>query len=83
MALSAGWGQGPWSKDPPPQATALLGRGGMLLQDGSGQPPGQALGSSGNRNTEGTLDPRWESDVYEDLKSVTEQKEFTVAGGEV
>lgn len=34
MALSAGWGQGPWSKDPPPQAPALLGRGGMLLQDG-------------------------------------------------
>lgn len=55
---------------------ASPGRGADSLQD-------RLWGAQGIVTRRGTLDPRWESDTYEDLKSVTEQKEFTVAGGEV
>lgn len=40
----------------------------------SGEPLGEAPGSSGNRHTEGTWDTQWESNAYEDLKSVKEQR---------
>lgn len=82
--LVGGVGTGTLEQGPAAPAPCSPGEGrACFSRSGSGEPLGEARGSSGNHNAEGTLDTRWKSDAYEDPKSVKEQKDFTVAGGEV